>query len=148
METLNVPRHQTADTPTSQANSNLQVTISNRADGRRLLPLSAHVRRSVRVRSAGSDFNEAATKDAETEEGERNACGRHRAEISSICAQSTGRPNEGGRPGSCTNSDMFLQTKLTIQEKKLGFFYTVNNIKVLKSSKMPGMQPILSGPCM
>lgn len=51
METLNVPRHQTADTSTSQADSNLQVTSSSRADRRGLVPLSSHIHRSIRVKA-------------------------------------------------------------------------------------------------
>lgn len=45
METLNVQRHQTADTSTSQADSNLQVTSANR---RRPVPLSPHNHRFIR----------------------------------------------------------------------------------------------------
>lgn len=45
-ETLNVPNHQSADTSTSQADSNLQVPSPNRDDGTRLVPLSSHIHTS------------------------------------------------------------------------------------------------------
>lgn len=72
METLNVPRHQTADTSPSQADSNLQVTRSNRGrqeeTGSPFISYSRVYLSERTVGSAGSHFCQASEK----KKGHRN----------------------------------------------------------------------------
>lgn len=88
METLNVPRRQSADTSTSQADSNLQVTSSTR---RRLVPLSSHIHRCVWVKSQSGRLvvtsYQTATNNTETKESEERLRSSTSPNIQSVLSE-------------------------------------------------------------